>query len=66
LELAKNPKMRPRTKHIAIQFHHFRDFVAKGKIRLEHVSTKEQVADIATKPLPRDAFQYLRYKLMGW
>ena len=23
LELANNPKLRPRTKHIAVQFHHF-------------------------------------------
>ena len=66
IELAKAPKLRPRTKHIAIQYHHFRSHVAKKLINIQHVSTKEQVADIATKPLPRDQFQYLREQLLGW
>ena len=66
LELARTPRMRPRTKHIGIQYHHFRDHVESGKITIEHVSTKEQIADIFTKPLPLDAFKYLRYKLCGW
>lgn len=30
IELAKLPKLRPRTKHIAIQFHHFRSYTTKG------------------------------------
>ena len=66
LELAKAPKLRPRTKHIGIQYHHFREYVANKKIRISHVSTNEQVADIATKPLPKGQFQYLRQKLNGW
>jgi hypothetical protein len=66
IELAKAPRMRPRTKHIDIQYHHFREAVQQKKISILHVSTKEQVADIATKPLPRHSFQYLRKKLMGW
>ena len=33
------------------------------EIRLEYVHTKEQIADIFTKPLPKDAFLYLRGKL---
>jgi hypothetical protein len=66
IELAKAPRMRPRTKHIDIQYHHFREAVQQKKISISHVSTKEQVADIATKPLPRHSFQYLRKQLMGW
>ncbi|MGZ8880111.1 MAG: reverse transcriptase domain-containing protein, partial [Halobacteriota archaeon] len=66
LELAKVPKMRPRTKHIALKYHHFREHVKNGLIRINPVDTKEQVADIFTKPLPRDAFRYLRNKLCGW
>ncbi len=30
LEIAKFPKMRPRTKHINIKYHHFRDYVDRG------------------------------------
>jgi hypothetical protein len=66
LEIAKVPKMRPRTKHLCISMHHFREYVSAGKITLEHVSTTEQTADIMTKPLPRQAFLYLRKKLCGW
>ena len=33
------------------------------EVRLEYVNTKEQIAEIFTKPLPKDAFLYLRGKL---
>ena len=33
------------------------------EVRLENVNTKEQIADIFTKPLLKDAFLYLRGKL---
>ena len=66
LELANVPKMRPRTKHIALKYHHFREHVRNGMIVVKPIDTREQIADIFTKPLPRDAFQYLRQKLNGW
>ena len=66
LELANLPKLRPRTKHIALKYHHFREHVRTGKIRINAIDTREQLADIFTKPLPRDAFIYLRHKLCGW
>ena len=66
LELANNPKSRPRTKHLSVRLHHFRSYVKSKLISIRHVSTKEQIADIFTKPLPRDQFIYLRDKLMGW
>ena len=31
---------------------------------MEYVNTKEQIADIFTKPLPKDAFLYLIGKLV--
>ncbi len=65
-ELAKFPKYRPRTKHIAIKFHHFREWVKNGKIIIKRVDTKEQEGDIFTKPLPIEAHEYLRKKFMGW
>jgi hypothetical protein len=66
IELANAPKLRPRTKHIVIQYHHFRSHVAKKLISSQHVTTAEQVANIATKPLHRDQFKYLRQRLLGW
>ena len=66
IELANSPKMRPRTRHIAIKYHHFRDHVRQGKVRIEHVASEDQLADIFTKPLPLATFSRLRNSLMGW
>ena len=59
------PYMTNRSKHIAIRYHWFRAFV--GKLwTVEPMESKEQLADIFTKGLPKDTFEYLRHKLMGW
>jgi hypothetical protein len=34
IEIAKVPKMRPRTKHLNIKYHHFREEVKKGNISI--------------------------------
>ena len=66
LELAKCPRMRPRTKHIAIKYHHFREHVTSGNIKVESIDTSVQIADIFTKPLTRTKFETLRKLLLGW
>ncbi len=66
LELAIEPKYRPRTKHIAIKYHHFREHVKNKSIKVKKIDTKEQLADIFTKPIEKHQFEYLRNKLMGW
>ena len=66
LELAKSPKLRPRTKHINLPYHHFREHVRKRIIQLFPISTEFQLADIFTKPLPRDLFERFRKSIMGW
>ena len=55
--------MHSKTKHIPIKYHFLREQVAEKNIRVEYVGTKEQVADIFTKPLPQEAFEYLRQSL---
>ena len=66
LELAKAPRYRPRTKHIAIKYHHFREHVRSGKVSIHAIDTNEQIADQFTKALPSPLFKYLRSKLIGW
>ena len=66
LELSKVPKMRPRTKHINIKYHHFRKHVQDGTITVQHISTEEQIADIFTKPLSEKLFKKHRQSIMGW
>ena len=65
IKVAKSPKFTPRTKHIAIKYHHFRRFVDDGTIVIRSIDTKEQIADMLTKPLSERDFVYLRGKLMG-
>ena len=66
LELALVPKMRPRTKHINITYHHFRKYVKDKEITVHPIDTSEQRADILTKPLNEKTFSYLRKLIMGW
>jgi hypothetical protein len=61
--ISKNPVMHSKKKHIPIKYHFLQEQVAENNIRVEYVGTKEQVADIFTKPLPREAFEYLRQRL---
>ena len=66
LEIARLPKMRPRTKHINTKYHHFREYVASGKVSLHAVKSEDQLADCLTKPLGPQPFQELRRRIMGW
>ena len=49
--------------HIPIKYHFVREQVLNKTIKLEHIGTNEQVANIFTKPLPKESFEYLRQKL---
>jgi hypothetical protein len=63
INISKNSVMHSKMKHIPIKYHFLREHVAKKNIRVEYVGTKEQVADIFTKPLPRESFEYLCQRL---
>jgi hypothetical protein len=66
VELANAPKMHPRTRHIALKYHHFRSHVEKGNLSIRWIDTKHQLADIFTKPLAASSFIPLRQSLLGW
>jgi hypothetical protein len=54
INISNNPVMHSKTKHIPIKYHLLRVQVVEKNIIVEYVGTKEQVADIFTKPLPRE------------
>ena len=66
IDLVNSPKMRPRTKHIGLKYHHFRSFVRDKTITIRYVETSLQIADIFTKALNDPQFVRLRIMLMGW
>jgi hypothetical protein len=63
IRLADNPVEHSRTKHIDIRHHFLRDHEQKGDIDIYHISTKNQLADIFTKPLDEKTFCRLRSEL---
>jgi hypothetical protein len=56
IELAKNPVHHERSKHIDVRFHFIREHVKNGDVEMTHVTSRDQVADIFTKPLPAELF----------
>eukprot|EP00253_Pinus_taeda_P004156 PITA_04156 len=63
IKLTENPIFHDKSKHIGIRYHFIRDYVQKGAVKLEYISTNEQVADIFTKALPWDKHVYFRDKM---
>ena len=66
LELAKLPKIRPRTKHINQSYHHFREHVERQEVSIHATPNEAQLADILTKPIPEASFTRHRKAIMGW
>jgi hypothetical protein len=66
LILATVPRMTPRSKHIAVPYHFFREHVAAGTVMIFKIDTTLNTADIFTKGLDKVKFQALRALLMGW
>jgi hypothetical protein len=63
MELSKDSKFHARTKHIDIRYHFIREAVENRMITVKYVPTKENLADIFTKALPRPEFEHFVKKL---
>jgi hypothetical protein len=63
---AQFPNMTPRTKHIAIKYHWFKEHIKEGEIEVREIGTKVQKADIFTKGIAKKEFEEKRAMIMGW
>ena len=63
--LAENPLSSERSKHIDVRYHFIRDLVGKETIRIVHVDSGWQHADVLTKPLSVNLFERHRRFLMN-
>lgn len=62
-QLSANPVFHSRMKHLAIDYYFVRDLVQKGYLRVIHVNSQDQLADVMTKSLTGSKFQNLRDKI---
>ena len=64
--LAHSEGSKQRTKHISIKWHHFRDQIRNGNLKVVKIDTHSNWADILTKPLGPQKFTALRKLIMHW
>ncbi|GJS83154.1 retrovirus-related pol polyprotein from transposon TNT 1-94 [Tanacetum coccineum] len=63
IALCCNNVQHSRAKHIDVRYHFIKEQMENGIVELYFVRTKYQLADIFTKPLPRERFNFLIEKL---
>jgi hypothetical protein len=63
IKMTENPMFHDRLKHIEIHYHFIHDMVQRGALKLQYISTVEQVVDVLTKPISRVKFEHFRDKL---
>ena len=52
-----------RTKHIEMDYHFIREKIQDGSNVTKHVASSQQITDVFTKPLDKDAFTRMLHKL---
>jgi hypothetical protein len=61
--LSANPIFHRRMKHVEVDYHFVRERVASRQLEVRFISSKDQIADIMTKPLSVTEFSNLRHNL---
>nr|GEW18358.1 hypothetical protein [Tanacetum cinerariifolium] len=61
--LCTNPMYHSRMKHVSLDNHFVRERVSEGSLRVLHISSKDQLVDMLTKPLGRSQFMHFRSKI---
>ena len=65
IDLANNPVHHKRSKHIAIKYHWIRKMVGRHSLKLVHVASEMQLADILTKAKAEVIFNELTERVLG-
>ncbi|GJS58613.1 retrovirus-related pol polyprotein from transposon TNT 1-94 [Tanacetum coccineum] len=63
IAISCNSVQHSKTKHIDIRYHFIKEHVEKGIVELYFVNTEYQLADLFTKALPKERFEYLVYRI---
>ncbi|GJT08656.1 hypothetical protein Tco_0843118 [Tanacetum coccineum] len=63
IAISCNPVQHSNTKHIDIRYYFIKEHVEKGTVELYFVGTEYQLADLFTKALPKERFEYLVHRI---
>lgn len=63
LKLTRNPEFHNRSKHIDVKHHFVREKVEEGVINTQRVQTRDNLADVLTKALPKPTHEDLMNRL---
>jgi hypothetical protein len=66
LEMATVHKLRPRTKHINIKYHHFRSYVNSGEVSIHSIRSEDNISDMLTKGQPLALLREHHRIILGW
>ncbi|GJV18086.1 hypothetical protein Tco_1363409 [Tanacetum coccineum] len=64
IAISCNPIQHSKTKHIDIRYHFIKEHVEKGTVEIYFVGTEYQLADLFTKALPKERFEYLVHRIV--
>lgn len=64
INLLKDPVLYDKSKHIEIKYHFTEDKVQRGVVKVQYISTNEQVANILMKPLMKGKSIFYMDKLV--
>ena len=64
--LANNHRITSRTRYFHVKWHFFWEYVSRGDVTVEYISTDLQRADYLTKMNPRFVFERIRKMNQGW
>ncbi|GKA79219.1 retrovirus-related pol polyprotein from transposon TNT 1-94 [Tanacetum coccineum] len=63
IAISCNPVQHSMTKHIDIRYHFIKEHVENGTVEIYFVGTEYQLADLFTKALPKERFEYLIHRI---
>ncbi|GJV60372.1 retrovirus-related pol polyprotein from transposon TNT 1-94 [Tanacetum coccineum] len=63
IAISYNPVQHSKTKHIDIRYHFIKEHVERGTVEIYFVGTAYQLADLFTKALPKERFEYLVHRI---
>ncbi|GJY15125.1 hypothetical protein Tco_0385547 [Tanacetum coccineum] len=64
IAISCNPVQHSNTNHIDIRYYFIKEHVEKGTVELYFVGTEYQLADLFTKALPKERFEYLVHRIV--